>query len=87
MQNAKVNYVNDSAALHIASSMNANVISIFCSTTPSFGFYPLSNKNSIVQVKEKLECRPCTTHGKKYCPLGHFDCAYKINVKDLLVKI
>ncbi len=85
MQGAFLNYVNDSAALHIASSINARVISIFCSTIPSFGFYPLSEKSKIVEVsQEKLPCRPCGLHGRKSCPMGHFDCAYKIEVGQLL---
>src|SRR6185437_1262936 len=42
MQNAVMNYANDSAPLHFASAMDAPVTAIFCSTVPSFGFYPLS---------------------------------------------
>ncbi len=80
MQNAKMNYVNDSAPLHIASAMNAPVTAYFCSTVPSFGFGPLSDASKIVEVKEELKCRPCGLHGKKECPEGHFDCAYKIKV-------
>ena len=80
MQNAKMNYVNDSAPLHIASAMNAPVTAYFCSTVPSFGFGPLSDNKTIIEVKEKLTCRPCGLHGKKECPEGHFDCGYKIDV-------
>jgi heptosyltransferase-2 len=80
MQNAKMNYVNDSAPLHIASAMNAPVTAYFCSTTPSFGFGPLSKKSKIIEVKESLACRPCNLHGKKECPKGHFDCGFKIEL-------
>ncbi|PJA08593.1 MAG: heptosyltransferase [Flavobacteriales bacterium CG_4_10_14_0_2_um_filter_32_8] len=80
MQTAKMNYVNDSAPLHIASAMNAPVTAYFCSTIPSFGFRPLSDSSTIVEVQEKLKCRPCGLHGKKECPEGHFDCGFKIQV-------
>jgi len=80
MQHAKMNYVNDSAPLHITSAMNAPVTAYFCSTKPSFGFGPLSDNQTIVEVKEKLECRPCGLHGKKKCPEDHFDCGFNIEV-------
>ena len=75
MQNATMNYVNDSAPLHLASAMNAPVTAIFCSTVPSFGFTPLSSRRRVVETKEKLDCRPCGLHGFKTCPKGHFKCA------------
>jgi ADP-heptose:LPS heptosyltransferase len=80
MQHAKMNYVNDSAPLHIASAMNAPVTAYFCSTEPSFGFGPLSDNKAIVEVNQKLDCRPCGLHGKKECPKGHFDCGFKIEI-------
>lgn len=83
MKDAKMNFSNDSAPLHLASAMNAKVTSVFCSTIPEFGFGPLSDNRKIVQVKENLECRPCGLHGKKECPEGHFNCAMKINTNDL----
>ncbi len=72
---AKMNYVNDSAPMHLASAMNAPVTAIYCSTVPEFGFGPLSDDSTIRQVSEDLDCRPCGLHGYKACPLGHFDCA------------
>ena len=79
MQHAEMNYVNDSAPLHLASAVNAPVTAFFCSTVPEFGFGPLSDKSIIKQVGE-MSCRPCGLHGYKSCPLGHFDCAYKIKI-------
>lgn len=74
MSGAVMNYVNDSAPLHLASAMNAPVTAVFCSTVPEFGFGPLSDQQVIVQTKEALSCRPCGIHGKKSCPEGHFKC-------------
>jgi heptosyltransferase-2 len=75
-------YVNDSGPLHVASAMNAPVTAFFCSTIPEFGFGPLSDLSEIKQV-EKLECRPCGLHGKKECPLGHFNCGKQIIISIL----
>jgi heptosyltransferase-2 len=79
MEKAKMNYVNDSGPLHLASSMNAPVTAFFCSTVKEFGFYPLSDNSKIVEVSG-LSCRPCGLHGYKVCPLGHFKCGNDINI-------
>ena len=84
MEQAAMNYVNDSAPMHFASAVNAKTCAIFCSTVPQFGFGPLSEHSTVVEISEKLACRPCGLHGKKECPEGHFDCAMKINNQDLL---
>ena len=83
MQKAKMNYVNDSAPLHLASAMNAPVTAVFCSTVPSFGFTPLSSVRRVVETKQKLDCRPCGLHGFKTCPEGHFKCS-EIKTEQLL---
>ncbi|MBK8847620.1 MAG: glycosyltransferase family 9 protein [Bacteroidetes bacterium] len=83
MQGATMCYVNDSAPLHIASSMNAPVTAFFCSTIPAFGFGPLSTSSRIVEATIKPECRPCGIHGYKQCPKGHFKCAEGIEIESL----
>lgn len=84
MQFAKMNYVNDSAPLHFASSVNAPVTAVFCSTIPAFGYSPLSDKSFIAETDVPLDCRPCSIHGRTACPLGHFKCAYTIETQKLL---
>ena len=63
--------------------MNAPVTVFFCSTVPEFGFGPLSDKTTIIQVKEQLDCRPCGLHGYKSCPKGHFKCGNEIDLTEL----
>lgn len=75
MAKAKMNFVNDSAPMHMASSMNATVSAIFCSTVPRFGFGPLSDQSFVFETELDLKCRPCGLHGKKECPEGHFKCS------------
>ena len=82
MQKAEMNYVNDSAPLHLASSVNAPVRAFFCSTVPAFGFGPLSDNSKIYGI-DQLECRPCGLHGYKTCPLGHFKCGHLIRMEEV----
>jgi len=79
MRGAAMNYVNDSAPMHFASSVNAPVCAVYCSTTPAFGFGPLSDQRYVIETREPLECRPCGLHGYKTCPKGHFACAMAID--------
>jgi len=78
MKGATMNYVNDSAPLHMASAVNAPTNAVFCSTIPSFGFGPLADRAKVIETRQELACKPCGIHGKKSCPLGHFNCAYSI---------
>ena len=78
MRDAIRNFVNDSGPLHISSAMNAPVTAFFCSTSPTFGFGPVSDDSMIIQSKEDLKCKPCGIHGLKKCPLNHFNCGNTI---------
>ena len=84
IKDALMNYMNDSAPMHLASAVNAPTTAIFCSTVPEFGFGPLSRKSYIVQAEADLPCKPCGLHGYMQCPEKHFNCAYKINVDQLV---
>ena len=86
-QKAVLNYVNDSAPMHFCSAVNAPVVAIYCSTIPAFGFGPLSTNSFIVETQEQLACRPCGLHGKKHCPLGHFNCAQSIENAQLIAPL
>ncbi|MES2776241.1 MAG: glycosyltransferase family 9 protein [Bacteroidota bacterium] len=84
MKDALMNYVNDSAPMHIASAMDAPVTAIYCSTIPGFGFGPSGTRGHVVEIDHSLYCRPCGLHGHKKCPEGHFKCAYEIKVEQLM---
>ncbi len=74
MESAQMNYTNDSGPTHMASSVNAPVTTLYCSTIPEFGFWPLSEDATVLQTTEKLDCRPCGLHGYQTCPVGDFRC-------------
>jgi heptosyltransferase-2 len=87
MRGALLNYVNDSAPMHLCSAVDAPVCAIFCSTVPAFGFGPLSTFSRIVEHPGPLACRPCGLHGHARCPLGHFRCAREIDTGQLLTAL
>ncbi len=87
MRNARMNFTNDSAPMHLASAVNAPVTAIYCSTVPEFGFGPLSDNSHVVQTTERLACRPCGLHGYRSCPEKHFKCASGIKVEQLLPQL
>jgi len=87
IKGARLNYVNDSAPMHLASATNAPVAAIYCSTIPAFGYGPLSDTQFVVETLEHLPCKPCGLHGKKACTLGHFYCGHTITTAQLLAPL
>lgn len=87
MKKARMNFVNDSAPLHLCTAVDAPVTAIFCSTLPSFGFGPLPPQGHAVETREILPCRPCGLHGRTSCPLKHFNCAHSIRIDDVLAPL
>jgi heptosyltransferase-2 len=87
MKAARWVVTNDSGPMHMASAVNAPTVAIFCSTVPSFGFGPLSSLSVVVEKEEELVCRPCGMHGKRACPLGHFQCGTGIAVDHVLAAV
>lgn len=80
MSGADMNFVNDSAPLHLASATNAPTTVFFCSTSPDFGFGPLSENSLIIETIPPPSCKPCGLHGKKACPESHFKCGNEIDI-------
>lgn len=64
---------NDSSPVHMGFIAGIKVLSLYCSTVPEFGFYPLGKRSAWLSV-DNLDCKPCGIHGRKYCPLEHFNC-------------
>lgn len=79
MKHAKMNYVNDSGPLHLASAGNSPTTAFFCSTVPAYGFYPLAYNSTVIEVNN-LDCKPCGLHGYKACPKNNFRCGNEIQL-------
>ncbi|MDM7926837.1 MAG: glycosyltransferase family 9 protein, partial [bacterium] len=63
---------NDSAPLHMADAVRTDVIAIFGPTVRRFGCAPWRPGDEILE--RDLPCRPCSRHGGRRCPEGHFRC-------------
>jgi heptosyltransferase-2 len=82
IKRARLLITNDSAALHIANSVDTNVIAIFGATVPAFGFYPYG-RNDVVFEINGLYCRPCAIHGGNKCSIKTFDCMIRIDEEEI----
>lgn len=67
---------NDSAPMHMANAVGTPVIGIFGPTVRRFGCYPFGPYDEVLEID--LPCRPCSKHGTKRCPQGHFLCMREI---------
>ncbi len=65
-----MNYVNDSAPMHFASAVNAPVTAVYCSTLPSFGFGPLSDKSLLLKRKSRSTAVPADCTEGRNVPKG-----------------
>lgn len=77
----------DSATTHIASAMGTPTTTVFCATTPLYGFGPLAPYSDVVQTEQTLPCRPCGLHGHRACPLKHFRCGKSLSAQALLTSL
>jgi heptosyltransferase-2 len=63
---------NDSSPLHVAAARGTATVAIFGATVPAMGFGPFHSQSLVVE--NEMACRPCSLHGPKACPKGHFRC-------------
>jgi len=66
----------DTAPQHLAAAAGARVFSIFGPTVRIFGFWPYSDRGTVIE--ESVDCRPCGMHGHRACPEKHHDCMRKV---------
>lgn len=66
----------DTAPQHIAAAMGARVYALFGPTVRDFGFWPYSERGTVIE--EAVACRPCGIHGHQVCPKGHHLCMRRI---------
>ena len=73
---------NDSGPMHLATAVGTPVVALFGPTVEAFGFFPLGERNVVLQ--RDLSCRPCSLHGTEKCPEGHFKCMKEMSPKVVL---
>lgn len=78
---------NDSGPQHFALALRTPVITIFGSTVPAFGFYPVGEHDRIVEPPFALACRPCGIHGHRQCPVGTLECMQRIEPEQVIRQV
>ena len=78
LKRLKLLLANDTALMHLATAVGTPVVAVFGPTTREFGFFPYSQKATVIQ-KAGMDCRPCSLHGDKSCPEQHFRCMLEID--------
>ena len=76
---------NDSAPTHLGVCAQIPVLTIFCSTSPKFGFYPYNSGSDYISYDD-LVCKPCGIHGYQTCPLDHFNCGHLLSPDNVISK-
>jgi len=77
---------NDTGLAHIAAARKVNLVVIFGSTVPEFGFSPYGTNFKIIENND-IKCRPCTHIGRAKCPKSHFNCMREINPEKVIKSI
>ncbi len=68
---------NDSAPTHLGWIAGCPTLTIYGPTSPMFGFSPRGEQDFSIE-NSTIECRPCSIHGAKECPLGTHVCMNSI---------
>jgi heptosyltransferase-2 len=69
----------DSSPVHIANALDVPAITIYTSTSPIYGFYPLKG----AYLTPELACSPCSPNPKR-CKTGTYDCVRAVSVEKVL---
>lgn len=83
LSTSKLLITNDSGPFHIARGVNCPTYVIFGPTDPNM--FEFSEKNTLIYNNSK--CSPCSLHGDKACPKGHFNCMKNLSADFIFNKI
>ncbi len=86
IKHASLLVTNDSAPTHLGMCADIEVLTLYCSTVPQFGFYPYNKLSGYLSVDD-LYCKPCGIHGFDECPIKTFDCGKKLMPEIIIKKI
>lgn len=94
VRNAKLVVSHDTGFQYIACAFNKPVIALWGCTSPKLGFEPYYGSRFQEQRSEDpyinfyldLYCQPCSK-GTDHCPLEHFNCMNKLDMRKLVAEI
>jgi ADP-heptose:LPS heptosyltransferase len=87
VRRARLIITHDTGLMHIAAAFKKPIISIWGNTVPAFGmtaYYGNVMVPNTIYGINGLWCRPCSKIGYSKCPLGHFKCMEKHNIKSIV---
>jgi ADP-heptose:LPS heptosyltransferase len=78
---------HDTGLQHIACAFRKRVMVIWGGTSPALLFGPYYGQKHEIPFRnfllEGLSCQPCSLHGTKKCPEGHFNCMLKLDLNPI----
>jgi ADP-heptose:LPS heptosyltransferase len=74
---------NDSASFHMARAVGTQAFVIFGPTDPGMFSYD----EGAVLLHRGESCAPCSLHGNRHCPRGHFDCMRRLRPETVMATI
>ncbi len=77
LKRAELLVCNDSAPTHLGMTADIPVLTLYCSTVSSFGFYPYNSRSRFLSFDD-LDCKPCGIHGYQECPVKTFECGHNL---------
>jgi ADP-heptose:LPS heptosyltransferase len=85
VRQARVVLSPDTGMMHLAAAFRRPLVSVWGSTVPAFGMWPLYPAEDktlhILLEVTNLSCRPCSKIGFEQCPKGHFKCMNGISAQ------
>jgi len=80
---AKAVLSNDSAPVHIAEAVGTPVLTVYCATSPHYGFFP---RGGLYLYPQNLKCHPCKPNPKS-CPLSTLECAGAVKPEEVFNRL
>ncbi len=88
VRRAKLVVSNDTGFQYIAAAFKKPILSLWGCTSPRLGFEPYYGERFLAKAPRNfqknifldLHCQPCSK-GTDHCPLGHFNCMRKMDMK------
>lgn len=74
IKHAKTLITGDTGMMHIASSFDLNIVTLWGNTHPKFGMYAYAPEDKVQNHWIDIPCHPCSKLGSNKCPRGHFNC-------------
>jgi ADP-heptose:LPS heptosyltransferase len=74
---------NDSVSFHMTRAVGTRAFVIFGPTDPGMFTY---NERAVLLYRGE-PCAPCSLHGDRKCPKGHFDCMRRLRPETVLERI